>query len=311
MAKAARVHEHGARLVVEDVDLGEPGDGEVRVDMAFGGVNPVDAYIAQGRVAPDGPLPRTLGGEGAGTVEGRPVLLFGFGLGTRRDGVWAEQANVPQDAVIPVPDGVALEQAAAAGVAGLTAWNTVGMAGVTADDRALVLGASGGVGTVLVSLLRSRGATVWGQTGTAEKGDVIREQGADRVVVSGADGLAEAVRDLEPTVVFDPLGGPFTPAALAALAPKGRLVLFGTSAGTEAAVQLQQLYRNGLRVLGYGGLMLSDDERRAGLTATLDAMARGELRIPVDRVLPLAGVDDAFAALKDRALRGKVVLDLR
>jgi NADPH2:quinone reductase len=311
MAKAARVHEHGAPLVVEDVELPDPAEGEVRVDMAFAGVNPVDAYIAQGRVAPDGPLPRTLGGEGAGIVDGRPVLLFGFGLGTHRDGVWSEQANVPEAAAIPVPDGVALEQAAAAGIVGLTAWNTVHLAQVTDGDRALVLGASGGVGTALVSLLKSRGATVWGQTGSAEKGDVIWEQGADHVVVAGADGLAEGTRDLRATVVFDPLGGPFTAAALGTLVPKGRLVIFGTSAGPEGTVQLQQLYRNGLRVLGYGGLLLDDDERRTGLGATLEAMAAGQLRIPVDRVLPLAEVNDAFAALKDRALRGKVVLDLR
>ncbi len=311
MVTAARLHEPGGRLVVEQVDLPDPAAGEVRVDMAYGGVNPVDAYIAQGRVAPDGPLPRTLGGEGAGSVGGEPVLVAGHGLGTRRDGVWAQQANVPGDAAVPVPDGVDLAQAAAAGVAGVTAWNTVGLAEVTPDDRVLVLGASGGVGTVLVSLLRSRRATVWGQTGAAEKGDVIRDQGADEVVVTGAEGVVDATRGLRPTVVFDPLGGPFTPAALRALEPRGRLVIFGTSAGPEASLHLQHLYRNSLRVIGYGGLGLSDAERRAGLVETLDAMARGEMRIPVDRVLPLAGVDDAFRALGERALRGKVLLDLR
>jgi NADPH2:quinone reductase len=173
-----------------------------------------------------------------------------------------------------------------------------------------VLGASGGVGSVLVSLLRSRGATVWGQTGTAEKADVIRAQGADAVVATSADGLVEATADLRPTVVFDPLGGPFTPAALDALSPRGRLVLFGTSSGAETTLNLQHLYRTGLRVIGYAGLSLSDAERRAGLVETLDAMARGEMRILVDRVVPLAEVNDAFTALGDRALRGKVLLDL-
>jgi NADPH2:quinone reductase len=311
MVTAARLHEHGGALVVEEVDLADPSEGEVRVDMAYGGVNPVDTYVAQGRVAPDGPLPRTLGGEGSGTVDGRPVLVAGQGLGAARGGVWAQQANVPQDATIPVPDGVDLAQAAAAGVAGLTAWNTVGLADVTPEDRVLVLGASGGVGTVLVSLLKSRGATVWGQTGTAEKGDVIRDQGADDVVVTSVDGLVEATADLHPTVVFDPLGGSFTPAALEALSPRGRLVIFGTSSGPETTLNLQHLYRNGLRVIGYAGLSLTDAERRAGLVETLDAMARGEMRIPVDRVVPLTEVNDAFKALGERALRGKVLLDLR
>src|SRR5436305_3076701 len=204
MTNAARLHEHGQPLQIESVELPEPGDGEVLVELEFAGVNPVDRYTAEGRMAPDGPLPRTLGGEAAGRVDGRPVMVAGGGLGAARDGVWAQAAVVPQGAMVDLPDGVAARDAAAMGIAGLTAWKTVCELGrVGSEDRVLVLGASGGVGSMIVSLAHATGATVWGQTGSSEKADGIKDQGADRAVVAGPDELAEAVGELEPTVVFD------------------------------------------------------------------------------------------------------------
>ncbi len=141
---AARLQQPGEPLVVERVPLSAPAPGEVRVRLEFGGVNPVDRYTADGRVSPDGPRPRTLGGEGAGIVDGQAVLVAGEGLGGARDGVWAQAANVPREAVVPIPDGVQPRAAAAMGIAGLTALNCVRELGrVTDGDRALVLGASG------------------------------------------------------------------------------------------------------------------------------------------------------------------------
>jgi NADPH2:quinone reductase len=310
MVKAARLHHHGDPLVVDEVSLPAPAAGEVRVELAFAGVNPVDTYVAAGRVAADGPLPRTVGGEASGHLDGRPVLVTGAGLGSTRDGVWASAANVPEAAVVPLPDGVGLREAAALGVAGLTAWDTLHLADVQPGDRVLVLGASGGVGLTTVSLAEAMGATVWGQTGSSDKADAIRRQGAHRVVVSDAAGLGDEVAEFAPTVVVDGLGGGFTPAALSAMAPHGRLVLFGTSAGSTSTLELRSVYRNGLRLLGYGGLMLSDHERRAGLAQVLTAVADGRMRIPIDRVLPLEQVNEAFRLIGERALTGKVVLAL-
>lgn len=309
MVRAARLVEHGKPLQVEDVQLPEPGEEEVRVEIAFAGVNPVDRYGAEGRVAPDGPLPRTLGAEASGHLDGRPVLVAGGGLGATRDGVWAEAANVPKACVYPLPDGVGLPEASAMGVVGLTAWNVVEMAGVGPDDRVLVLGASGGVGQSVISLAAAAGASVRGQTGSESKAAAIREMGAEDAVVCDAGGLTEAVTGWDPTVVFDPLGGEFTDAALHALKDRGRLVIFGTSAGPEAKVHLQNLYRKGLRVLGYAGLSLSQSELRTGLTHALPALADGRLRIRVDRTLPLEKVNDAFRALTDRDVTGKVLLE--
>ena len=313
-ARAARLHAHGKPLVVEEVDVAAPGDEELVVEMAFAGVNPVDRYVAEGRVAPDGPLPRTVGMEGVGRLvaDGRPVLVHGGGLSTVRDGAWAERIVAPRLALTDIPAGVDLEAAAAMGVAGVTAWRTATeQARVTADDRVLVLGASGGVGSILVSLCRSLGARVWGQTGNPDKASFITEQGAEEVVTGGADDLVAAVEPLSPTVVFDPLGDGFTPGAIEALAPFGRLVSFGVSAGPMAEINMQVIYRKGLTVFGYGGLIEPPERMQPGKAAALAALADGRLRVAVGEVLPLGRVNDAFAALVDRGVTGKIVLDLR
>jgi len=310
MVKAARLHDHHSPLRVEEVELPAPAPGEVRVELAFAGVNPIDSYVARGLVAADGPLPRTVGGEASGLVDGRPVLVTGAGLGSTRDGVWAGAANVPETAVVPLPDGVGLQTAGATGVAGLTAWHTLNLAEVGPGDRVLVLGAGGGVGLTAVSLAAAMGATVWGQTGSTGKAEAIRRQGAHDVLVTDASGLAGALADRAPTVVLDGLGGGFTAAAVPALAPRGRLVLFGTSTGSTSTMELQPLYRKGLRLLGYGGLILTDAERREGLAEALTAVADGRMRIPIDRVLPLEEVGEAFRLIGDRAVTGKIVLEL-
>jgi NADPH:quinone reductase len=310
MVKAARLHDHHSPLRVEEVELSAPAPGEVRVELAFAGVNPIDSYVARGLVAADGPLPRTVGGEASGLVDGRPVLVTGAGLGSTRDGVWAGAANVPETAVVPLPDGVGLQTAGAMGVAGLTAWHTLNLAEVGPGDRVLVLGAGGGVGLTAVSLAVAMGATVWGQTGSTGKAEAIRRRGAHGVLVTDASGLAGALADRAPTVVLDGLGGGFTAAAVSALAPRGRLVLFGTSTGSTSTMELQPLYRKGLRLLGYGGLILTDAERREGLAEALTAVADGRMRIPIDRVLPLEEVAEAFRLIGDRAVTGKIVLEL-
>ncbi len=310
--RAARLHRHGEPLVIETVKLDPPGDDEVFVELDFAGVNPIDRYNAEGHVAPDAPLPRTLGGEAAGNVGGRPVLVAGEGLGTARDGVWAEAAVVPAAAVIDLPDGVAAREVAAMGIAGLTAWNVVqDLARLRSDDRVLVLGASGGVGSLIVSLARAAGATVWGQTGSEAKSALITGQGADRVVVSGPDELLEAVAELKPTVVFDPLGDGFVAPVVEMIAPRGRIVSFGTSAGAEVTFNLQSVYRKMVSLLGYGGGQLSREERRSGLHAALEALVDGRLRIPIDDVLPLDRVNEAVERLEQRQVSGNLVLALR
>jgi NADPH:quinone reductase len=310
-ATAARLYAHGEPLRIEDVEIGPPGADEVHVDMAFGGLNPVDRYGILGLSAPDGPLPRTMGTEGSGMLDGSPVVIHGAGVGTKRDGVWATSAVVPASAVTRVPDGVTLAEAATVGIAGATAWRVVKrLANVTAVDRVLVLGASGGVGSTIVSLLRSAGATVWGQTGSDSKRAWIEQRGANHVVVCDADGLAESTRDLSPTVVLDALGGGFTGASITVMAENGRMVIFGTSAGTTGEVPLQSIYRKNLTILGYGGLIAPAQVLAEAKQQALQAVASGEMDMAIGATFPLAQTNEAVDSLMNRAVQGKIVLEL-
>jgi NADPH2:quinone reductase len=216
---------------------------------------------------------------------------------------------VPREAVLAVPPGVDLQQAASAGVAGLTAWGTVvDLAQVGAADRVLVLGAGGGVGLAVVSLAAALGAEVWGQLRRPEGEASVLTVGAAGVVVADADGLADAAGDLAPTVVVDALGGPYVSPALGLLGPYGRYVVFGTAAGAQVQLDWQAVYRRHLEVLGYGGLVLEQDERREKLQQVLLALADGRLRIPVGRTVALADGTQVF----DRGgIPGKTVLDLQ
>lgn len=310
--RAARLEAHSRRFAVGEVELRPPGPGEVVMHMAFAGVNPVDRYAAEGRVAPDAPLPRTPGTEGSGWVDDQPVMVRGHGLGTNRDGLWAGAAVVPEAALVPVPEGVTLQQASVIGIAGVTAWRCATEKGeLKPTDRVLVLGASGGVGSMLVSAAAGLGATVWGHCGHAAKADWVRRRGAAEVVVGGVGEVEEAAGAFRPTVVFDNLGDGFFGAAVRALADKGRLVTYGTSAGPTGEVPLQLIYRKGLTVNGYGGLIEGEESLARGVRATLQAVRDGRMEVVIDRVVPLDQVNDAFRLLHERQVCGKLVLGLQ
>jgi NADPH2:quinone reductase len=310
--RAARLHEIGGHLQVDDVDEPTPAEGEVLVDVAFAAVNPLDVWVAQGSTgAAAANLPWIPGTEATGHVDGRPVQISGAGLGVARPGLYRERAAVPSDTAIPLPDGVDLRQAAGIGVAGVTAWSSLhSLAHVGADDRVLVLGASGGVGALAVQLARAAGATVWGQTTQAAKEPMITGNGAVRAVVTDAAGLVDAVSDLAPTVVLDGLGGAFTNAAVEALAPHGRLVIYGTSSDVMATLNLRVLYRKGAAILGYAGLLVPGGERRSILASLVDQIAAGQLQVPVE-VVPLDEADACHQRILGQGVTGKLILDTR
>jgi NADPH2:quinone reductase len=204
-----------------------------------------------------------------------------------------------------------LREAAAVGIVGLTAFSIVELAEIGPADRVLVLAGSGSVGLAAISYAASKGAHVWGQTTNADKADAIVAMGAAQAVVSDPAGLTAAIQALEPTTVLDSLGGEFTPAALAALAPRGRSLIFGASAGAEGTIQFLQLYRKQQRVLTYGGLGATVPERREGIAGALAAIADGKLRIHIGAELRLDDVEEALALVRDRKVTGKVILKLR
>lgn len=170
-------------------------------------------------------------------------------------------------------------------------------AGVNPVDRYITLGRVG--------------AEVWGQTGRAAKVEAVEAAGATRAtVVEDPGSLGDMIGALAPTVVFDPLGDGFTGAAIEALQPRGRLVIFGTSADARGDVPLQALYRKGLTVRGYGGLSEPPETLHRGMAGALEAIREGRMGVQVDSVLPLDAAQVALDRLADRAVSGKLVLSL-
>ncbi|MEO9240036.1 MAG: zinc-binding alcohol dehydrogenase family protein, partial [Jatrophihabitantaceae bacterium] len=225
---------------------------------------------------------------------------------------WAEHAVVPRQALVPVPAGLDLRLAAPAGVVGSTAVRvTCDLGEVGPADRALVLGAGGGTGVAISSLARSRGALVWGQVGDPAKVEAVRQSGAEPILAGSAAQLHEQIAELGITVAFDPLGGAYTAALVAALVPRGRLISYGVSAGEQVTLSMRTIYRNNLTVRGFGGVAEPAERLSASIRLALQHLAAGSMRIPVDRVLPLAAADRALAALANREVAGKALLDTR
>jgi len=304
------LREIGGTLELAELPDPVPGEGEVVVDVSHASVNPLDIWISRGNPgAAAANLPWIPGTEAAGTYEGRPVLIRGGGHGVVRQGLFASKAAASPGALVPLPAGVDRAVASAMGVAGVTAWNCVNTLGRTSsEDRVLVLGASGGVGSLIVQLAKATGATVWGQSTSAAKVPAIEALGADRAVVTDADDLVAAVSDLRPTLVIDGLGGTFTPAAVAALEPHGRLVLFGASAGDDIPLSSRGFYRKGISMFGYTGLLEPPAAQAALVTQLLDLVGDGRLVVPIE-VLPLSSAAAAFQRILDRQVEGKLVLD--
>ena len=312
--RAARIHAIAGTLQL-DTDVPDPvaAPGESIVELAYSSVNPLDIWVTRGAPgAAADHLPWIPGTEATGHLDGKPVLVRGSGFGVMRPGLYAERAAVPAASIMPLPDGTDLAQAAALGVAGITAWHAVHSKGeVKAGDRVLVLGASGGVGAMAVQIATAAGATVCGQTSNQAKAAGILANGASAAIVCHADSLAESLMGFVPTLVLDALGGPWTDAAIAALDFEGRLVSYGTSADEMVTLNMRGLYRKGITLKGYTGLRETAEQQAEILQHLLAEIAAGQLRVPIDAVLPLSGAAEAHARILAKSVEGKIVLNCR
>jgi NADPH:quinone reductase len=298
-----------------DADTPEPvlGEGELLVDLIYAAVNPLDVWTCQGNFAAVTKLPHIPGAEGIGrTVDGTLGLVNGAGVGIGRPGTYAERIAIPTAAWTPIDGAADPQVAASVAIAGVTAWQCVHQCAQTKpEDTVLVLGATGGVGSIAVQLARSTGATVIGQTSSPDKVDAVRSTGVDEVVVAGdGDALLSAMGDRRASVVIDGLGGTFTAACISVMAPFGRLVNYGTSAGVDVTLQMRNLYRNGITLQGYTGLLLTSEQRAQSVAAVLAGVNAGTLRIAIDGILPLGDAAAAHERILNRSVEGKLLLDV-
>ena len=320
-ARVIAVHETGGPEVLhsETRDIPEPGAGEVRVQVNAAGVNFIDVYFRTGLYPR--PLPCILGLEGAGVVE-----AAGDGVDTLAEGdrvVWASVAGsyaeyvvAPAASLVSVPDGVSDAQAAASMLQGMTAHYLVhGTRETRPGDVALGHAAAGGVGLLLVQMLKGSGATVIGTCSTDAKERLAREAGADHVVRYTERDFGAAARELTGgcgvDVVYDSVGRDTFDASLGCLRPRGLLVLYGQSSGPVPAFDLNRLNTSGSLFVTRPSLfhyVQERDELEERAAAVLGAVASGALRVRVDAEYRLEEAAEAHRALEGRRTAGKLLL---
>jgi len=307
-------------LTVEDRPAPDPASGQVLVEVAAAGVNFIDVYQREG-VYPTSP-PFVAGNEGAGTVVSTGEGVEGFQPGDRVAwpqalGSAARFAALPASELVPVPEGIDLETAAAVMLQGLTAhYLTTSTYAVQPRDVALVHAAAGGVGQLLVQMVRARGGSVIATAGGPDKCDTARGLGADHVIdYRAVDDLAGEVRRLTDGrgvhVAYDGVGKDTFDASLASLRHRGTLALFGAASGQVPPFDIQRLNSGGSLFLTRPTLAHHIATREELLWRSgelLGAVADGSLQVAVGGRYPLTEAAVAFADLEGRRTQGKLLL---
>ncbi|MER8641577.1 quinone oxidoreductase [Mesorhizobium sp. M1252] len=320
--KAIRVHRHGGPdvLAYEDVDIGQPGPGEVRVRNRAVGLNFVDIYFRTGEYAPPA-LPFILGNEGAGEIVAVGEGVSGFAPGDRVAyvetlGAYAEERIVPAHFVVHLPDSIDFETGAAMMLKGLTAQYLLRRTfRVEAGHTILVHAAAGGVGLILTQWAKHLGATVIGTVGSPEKAELARANGCDHVIEYCKENFAARVKEVTNGegchVVYDGVGNATFPASLDCLRPFGTFVSYGTASGSIPPFDIMLLMQKG-SLFATWQLLFHHLARREDVVAMSEdlfsVVLSGAVKIPVHTSMPLAEVAEAHRRLEARQTTGATVL---
>jgi zinc-binding alcohol dehydrogenase/oxidoreductase len=316
--KAVRLHEVGGpqNLRVEEIARPTHANGEVLVRVHAAAFNRRDVFITQG-LYPNIQLPRTLGSDGAGEVDGKDVVIdpmLGWGddphlwaanatiLGMPHDGTFAQYVAVPKANVYPKPAHLSREEAAAIPLAGLTAYRATFTRGqLHAGETVLIPGVGGGVQTFVLLFAKAAGARTIVTSGSQEKLERARSLGADVTIDYTDPDWHKKLKRGEVDLVVDSSGGDTLNRSLSLLRPGGRVVLYG---GTrlESTIRIFPIFWNHLDIRGTS--MGSPEDFRAMLALVADH----KIHPAIDRVYP---IDDAVAAaerMASAAQFGKIVL---
>jgi NADPH2:quinone reductase len=321
MPRAIRIHQHGGPEVLrlEEVAVGDPGQGEARVRHNAIGVNFIDIYHRTGLYPL--PLPSGLGVEAAGVVEATGAGVAHVAPGDRvaymaSPGSYAEARLVPADRLVKIPDGLADATAAAIMLKGLTVRTLIRRTHpVQAGETVLVHAAAGGVGLIMVQWLKALGATVIGTVGSEAKAEIARRHGCDHVIVYTREDFAKRVREITGgagvPVVYDSVGKATFEGSLDALAPLGLMVSFGNASGAVPPFDIGTLAKKGSLFLTrptiFTYVARRDDLERAA-AEVFEALASGKVRVEIGGTWPLAEAAEAQRALAARETTGSLVL---
>jgi NADPH2:quinone reductase len=298
-------------LELKDVPDPSPGDSEVLVDVDAVGVNYRDVYERNGHGYGSKP-PAIIGVEGAGRIADSGERVGWVAV----PGSYAERVAARRDALVPVPDEVEPDVAAAALLQGMTAhylaWDSYP---IEEGDWVVVHAAAGGVGQLLTQLAKVRGGRVIATTSTDEKAALAREAGADEVL--GYDGFADRVHEITggegAAAVYDGVGKATFDEGLRALRPTGRLILYGAASGQPDALELARLAPAGSLYVQRPTLATytrTPDLLRDRARQLFDLIAAGRLNVRIGHRYPLSEARQAHEDLEARRTTGKLLLTI-
>lgn len=319
--KAIRVHETGDVNVMryEEAPLPEPKAGEVRIKVEAAGLNFIDTYHRMGWY----PLPRPfiLGQEAAGVVDSVGEGVTNCKPGDRvaycmAQGGYAEYAVAPARLVVPVPDGVSTQQAAAVMLQGMTAhYLTHSTYALKSGDIALIHAAAGGTGALVVQMAKMLGAHVIATVGSEEKATIARASGADDVIIYTQQDFEAEVKRITGGkgchAVYDSVGKATFEKSLNCLRPRGYMVLFGQASGQVDPLNPQILNQKGSIYLtrpSLGAYIASREELEWRANDLFTWMAGSKLEVRIDQSFPLSEAAAAHTYLEGRNTKGKVLL---
>jgi NADPH:quinone reductase len=325
MTLAIRIHKTGGPEVLQadEVVVGDPGPGQVKLRQSAVGLNFIDVYHRNGHYAV--PLPSGLGMEAAGAVSAVGPGVEAFKVGARVAyaggplGAYAEERLFPADRLVPIPEGVTDRQAAAVLLKGLTAHYLIRRTHVVQPGETVVVhAAAGGVGLLLCQWLKHLGAIVIGSVGTQKKAELARANGCQHpLVLESGKGEDFVKRVVELTagkkvpVVYDSIGKDTFSLSLDCLAPLGLLVVFGASSGPPPPFDLGVLATKGSLYVTRPTLATYSARREdllAGAAEVFDLVRRGILKANVNQEFPLSEAARAHRELEARRTTGASVL---
>jgi NADPH2:quinone reductase len=322
MVHAIRFAKTGGPEVLEwqDAEVGKPGQGQVRLRHTAVGLNYIDTYQRSGLYQI--PLPSGLGTEAAGVIEEVGPGVGGLKPGDRVAyaggplGAYSEARVMPADRLVPVPDGITDQQAAAMMLKGMTAWYLVRRTyAVKPGEMILIHAAAGGVGLIVCQWAKHLGATVIGTVGSTDKAALAKAHGCDHPINYRTEDFVARVNEItggkKLPVVYDSVGKDTFYKSLDCLAPLGLMASFGQSSGAMGPVDIGILAAKGSLFLTRPTLNTYTATREDLLTASrelFDVVQKGAVKLQINQTYPLRDAAQAHRDLQDRKTTGSTVL---
>jgi NADPH:quinone reductase len=322
MTKAVRFHKTGGPevLQIDEVQVGEPGEGQARVKHTAIGLNFIDTYHRSGLYPLS--LPSGIGLEATGVIEtvGRGVTHVGpgdrVGYAGGLPGAYSEVRLVPADRLVKVPGGISDKEVAAMMLKGLTVQYLIRRVyRVERGETVLFHAAAGGVGLIACQWLKALGATVIGTVGSDEKAKIAKAHGCDHTIVYTRENFVERVKQItggaKVPVVFDSVGKDTFLGSLDCLKPRGLLAMFGNGSGPVSAFDLNLLAAKGSLYVTRPTLMTYTARREdleAGAKELFDVVKSGKVNIEINQTYKLEDAAQAHRDLEARKTTGSTVL---